>query len=50
VVIDSFGHFVAQFPMVVAMGFLLPSPIAKSPSLTIGGMILLVDVPSLPFG
>ncbi len=49
-VIDSLGHFVAQFPMVVAMGFLLPSPTPKSLSLVIDGMIIIVDVPSLPFG
>jgi hypothetical protein len=36
--------------MVVALGFLLPSPIAKSPSLVIDGMTILVNVPSFPFG
>jgi len=50
VVIDFLGHFVAQFAMVVAMGFLLPSPTPKSPSLVIDVMIIIVDVPSLPFG
>jgi hypothetical protein len=50
VVTTSPGPFAAQFPMVVALGFLLPSPIAKFPYLTIGDMVPLVGVPSLPFG
>ncbi len=49
-VIDSLGHFVAQFPMVVAMGFLFPSPTPKSPFLAIDGMVIIVDVPFFPFG
>jgi len=49
VVSNSLGHFVVQFPMVVAMGFLLPSPIAKSPFSAIDGMAPLIDVPFLPF-
>jgi hypothetical protein len=34
--------------MVVALGFLVPFPVTKSPSLI--GMAPLVGVPSVPFG
>jgi hypothetical protein len=50
VVATSLGPFATQFPMVVALGFLLPFPIAKFPYLTIGDMAPLVGVPSFPFG
>jgi hypothetical protein len=48
VVTNSLGHSIAQFPMVVDLGFLLPSFIAKSPYLAVGGMAPLVVVASLP--
>jgi hypothetical protein len=35
--------------MVVVLGFLFPSPIAKFPFITLGGIVSLVGVPSLPF-
>jgi hypothetical protein len=47
---NSLGPFVAQFPMVVALGFLFQSLIAKSPSLDVGGIAHVVGVPSFPFG
>jgi len=50
VVTNSLGPFAAQFPMVVALGFLFPSLVTKYASLALGGMTPLVGVPSLPFG
>jgi hypothetical protein len=50
VVANYLGPFVAQLPMVISMGFFLPSLIAKFPSLALGGIVSLISVPSLPFG
>jgi len=48
VVVNSLGPSVAQLPMVVALGFLLPSLVVEAASLILGGMAPLVSVPSIP--
>jgi hypothetical protein len=50
VVANSLGPSTTQFPIVVIVGFFLPSLVAKSLSLIVGGIAPLVGVPSIPFG
>jgi hypothetical protein len=50
VVANSLGPFVVQLPMVVYLGFIFPSLVAKFPSLAFSGIVSLVGVPSFPFG
>jgi len=50
VVVNSFGHSITQFAMVVALEFLLPSPTAKFPFLDVDGMVPFVGVPFLSIG
>ncbi len=47
-VVNSLDPSVAQLPMVVALGFLLPSLVVEAPSLILGGMAPFVGVPSIP--
>jgi hypothetical protein len=48
VAMDSLDHFVAQFSMVVVIGFLLLSIVAKPLSLVFDGMAPFVIVPIIP--
>jgi hypothetical protein len=47
VVVNSLGHSITQFTMVVALEFLLLSPTAKFPFLDVDGMVPSVGVPFL---